>query len=238
MPFDAEAETAQINNLDPFFTAFDANANRLVKDEFESTEEHTARMRSPEAYGIFNKDAVYALEVARTGSFRYDADAQTYRPVFGYDHECSTLYWYAMDNQVACELGSVIDSRRPFEGENAFGRKADAVDLRGRYFSVLVNRKSKGLIPRRIASDIISYTRKGDCPIPRAEAQEWKHRLAFAYLIKIRDAQIRAGELEYEQATISKPEGRHFERLGIPSELIGFICYDNDTKVILHKIMF
>src|SRR5690554_923320 len=105
-PFDPERDVVETIDLEIFFKQFKQNSDTLSKGEFETTEEHEARISHVEAFGTFVKDQPYAITVAKGSQIRYSADNEIFYPLV--DRLCSYFdFPYTIDknSQAACAIG-------------------------------------------------------------------------------------------------------------------------------------
>jgi len=222
-----------LNDRGQFFAEFSKNSESQKKGEFETTQEHEERIKNlDQALGVFSSTVIYALTPHKYSPFTYEADEGRFQPRSGNPY-CYDLHFNFERNGTACRIGTVVDKQDDYLGRNAFGTSANVTSEVGRDLYFVINKRSK-VIKHANYGDVL----KGDCPIPREEAQPLSGHVDMAYLVRLTDVQIMQGGLEFKDATVASPREQRLSREGLPVEIVGYACYDDRNQEVFHTTMF
>lgn len=225
--FDPASKTAKTNDLALFMSHLKGRLYAAKKGEFETTAEYAKRQADIGAFiPPFNGTDVY-LFFANQWETKYDADTKAFRGL--YTQACYN--GYPIDNEVNCQIGTVKDSESTYQGQNAFGAKAEIKDERGTDYYLLITRKAA----RAYRDKLFDASLPSACPMPVEQAKTKVGRVAVAYGVRLRKAELVSGTDRIEQATVSSPYSEHFETLGLPVELAYLVCLDTRTDEVLYS---
>lgn len=224
--FDPAAKTAKVNDLALFMANYKGKLDAAKKGEFETSAEYAKRQADIEAFiPPFNGKAVYLL-YPESWQTKYDADAKAFQSV--YSQVCYD--GYPFHGEVGCQVGTVKDGQSTYQGQNAFGAKAEVTDERGTDYYLLIPRTTA----RKYRDKLYDARLPGACPMPVEEAKAKAGRVTVAYGVRLRKAELISGSSRIEQATVSSPHGEYFETLGLPVELAYLVCLDARTDEVLY----
>lgn len=225
--FDPASKTAKVNDLALFMSHLKGKLDAAKKGEFETSAEFAKRQADIGAFiAPFNGKDVYLL-YAHNWETKYDADTKAFHSV--YSQSCYN--GYPIDNEVNCQIGTVKDSESTYQGQNAFGAKAEIKDERGADYYLLMTRKAA----RAYRDKLFDAVLPSACPMPVEQAKTKVGRVAVAYGVRLRKAELMTGTDRIEQATVSSPYSEHFETLGLPVELAYLVCLDARTDEVLYS---
>ncbi|WP_153066254.1 MULTISPECIES: hypothetical protein [Xanthomonas] len=226
--FNLDSPSVEIVDTASFFTAFEGRADRLVKGEFETSEEFKARTADLEKFFApisFEKSYLFQAEHPE---MKYNADEQRFEATWTQDCYEST----PVRTGVSCGFGSKVDSQHDYEGRNAFGTSAQVRSEKGRDFYFNFTRKNLAAKPFR---QRYGYRLPAPCPLAIEQARALKGMpVRIAYAIMPTEPSVTEGNSRFDTPTVADPMERWFESKIIHAKLVASVCYVPGQEKPIH----
>ncbi|MEA9657821.1 hypothetical protein [Xanthomonas campestris] len=217
--FNLDSPTVEIVDTVSFFTAFEGRSDRLIKGEYETSEEFKARTADLEKFFAPISFKNSYLFQAEHPEMKYNADEQRYEATWTQDCYEST----PIRTGVSCGFGSKVDSQHDYEGRNAFGTSAQVRSEKGRDFYFNFTKRNFAAKPFR---QRYGYRLPAPCPLAIDQARAFKGMpVRIAYVIMPVEPSMTEGSSRFDTPTVADPIDRWFESKIIGAKLVASVCY-------------
>lgn len=250
---------ADYEGVDPikFYETFKARVGNLKKGEFETSAEFTQRTANQDALlDPINTSDLYAFQIPKDTSFKYDADTQTYKigSEFSGGFYCNDTKWYKSSEKWAtCKIAEVSRKYDTYTGSNAYGASRTVKKTEGLDFALAIRAGSpalKSVFLQKYRYKYIDtkinleewekrYTYKDQLHVPIEKARNFKNmEMAILFVGRVCDAKIIEGNLDSSTATIDSPYSTFIREEAVPFDLKQIIYYVVQTGEIIGQITF
>lgn len=232
-PFDMGVDKLPPNYTGHDIAAIYAKVEKAVppKDEFESSQQYNARLKS------LVMDEIYAVKIEETGivSLAYDADSQTMKATI----KVRPVAFYENPNSPSLITGITTKKGREavssYIGQNNYGATRNVTKSVGEDFNVAIEKVPDSLVEDRPLSALMPTDLKLAFPLAPEKAREVKTKLGVLIVCKLKSPFRVYPDFNVTKPTFSDPTDSLRMHKSLYVELKGIWIFNTESGDVIKK---
>ena len=203
----------------------------LKKDEYETTDEYSRRMKKQDDEFPLNTTDLYAFRISQNPSFKYDADSQMFRST---TYKCNNLLTRGGADIRFCDIDLIIRHHYETTSQNIFGVTTTKRQFHDNFLSLAIDVESSLFEFPTATSEVHSKGKPNlDFHVPLEEARSLKNStIAVLFVGRVTENYIIE---DYGRSNAINEKPFDMIDLALPFDVVSLIFYVAQTGEILER---